>query len=43
MELNGTEWILISQQKEILQRPIPDILKLAIAQKIEDNLFSKVE
>jgi hypothetical protein len=25
-----------------MQRPIPDLLKLAIAQKIEDNLFSKV-
>lgn len=30
------------QQKDILQRPIPDLLKLAIAEKIEDNLFSKV-
>ena len=30
------------QQKEILRRPLPDTLKLSIAQKIEDNLFSRV-
>jgi len=30
------------QQKDILQRQLPEVLKLAIAQKIEDNLFSKV-
>ena len=32
----------ISQHKRILQRMLPDNLKLSIAQKIENNLFSKV-
>ena len=30
------------QNKQILERTLPDALKLAIAQKIENNLFSKV-
>jgi hypothetical protein len=30
------------QQKDILKRNIPENLKLAIAKKIENNLFSKV-
>jgi hypothetical protein len=30
------------QQKEVLARNLPENLKLAIAQKIENNLFSKV-
>jgi hypothetical protein len=30
------------QHKKILERTIPDALKLSIAQKIENNLFSKV-
>ena len=34
-------WIM--QNKEILQRFMPDGLKLEIAKKIENSLFSKVE
>jgi hypothetical protein len=30
------------QHKSILERTLPDALKLSIAQKIENNLFSKV-
>jgi hypothetical protein len=30
------------QHKKILERTIPDALKLSIARKIENNLFSKV-
>jgi hypothetical protein len=30
------------KHKNILERTLPDALKLAIAQKIENNLFSKV-
>ena len=30
------------QNKAILERRLPDALKLAIAHKIENNLFSKV-
>ena len=30
------------QHKTILQRQLPDALKLAIARRIENNLFSKV-
>ncbi len=33
---------LFIQSKTILQRTLPDALKLSIAQKIENNLFSKV-
>ncbi len=36
-------WLVASQQhKKILERTIPDVLKLSIARKIENNLFSKV-
>ena len=31
-----------SQQKAMLSRKLPDVLKLAIANKIENNLFTKV-
>ena len=31
-----------TQHKKILERTIPDVLKLSIARKIENNLFSKV-
>jgi hypothetical protein len=31
------------QQKDILKRSIPENLKLAIAKRIENNLFSKVQ
>jgi hypothetical protein len=31
-----------SKNKEILERVLPDDLKLSIAEKIENNLFSKV-
>jgi hypothetical protein len=30
------------QHKEVLERTLPDELKLSIAEKIENNLFSKV-
>ncbi len=30
------------QQKSILQKTLPEELKLSIAKKIENNLFSKV-
>jgi hypothetical protein len=30
------------QHKKILERSLPDTLKLSIAKKIENNLFSKV-
>jgi hypothetical protein len=30
------------QHKGILQRPLPDALKMSIARRIENNLFSKV-
>jgi len=30
------------QQKQILQKTLPESLKLSIAQKIENNLFNKV-
>jgi hypothetical protein len=33
---------MCSQHKKILERTIPDVLKLSIARKIENNLFSKV-
>jgi hypothetical protein len=39
-ELNALH--IDAQQKEILKRSIPENLKLAIAKKIENNLFSKV-
>ncbi len=32
----------ILQNKNILERSLPDALKLEIAQRIENNLFSKV-
>jgi hypothetical protein len=36
-------WIYVKiQHKKILERTIPDALKLSIARKIENNLFSKV-
>ncbi len=34
--------MLMVQHKKILERTIPDALKLNIARKIENNLFSKV-
>ena len=34
--------IYINQLKDILQRKLPDSLKLSIAKQIENNLFSKV-
>jgi hypothetical protein len=33
---------LVIQHKKILERTIPDGLKLSIARKIENNLFSRV-
>ena len=33
---------MLAQHKKILERTIPDVLKLSIARKIENNLFSKV-
>ena len=33
-------WLL--QQKSILERKLPEKLKMAIAKKIENNLFSRV-
>lgn len=35
-------WVVELQNKTILQKTLPDTLKLSIAQKIENNLFSKV-
>ncbi len=37
-----TSSLLYIKHKNILERTLPDALKLAIAQKIENNLFSKV-
>ncbi len=34
--------LAFQQHKKILERTIPDVLKLSIARKIENNLFSKV-
>jgi hypothetical protein len=34
--------VFLIQNKGILNRALPDVLKLAIAQKIENNLFAKV-
>ena len=34
--------ILQKQQKSILERTLPESLKLAIARRIENNLFSRV-
>lgn len=34
---------LVIQHKKILERTIPDGLKLSIARKIENNLFSRVK
>jgi hypothetical protein len=38
----GTHHTSREQHKAILQRKLPDNLKLAIAKTIENNLFSKV-
>ena len=36
-------WLMLClQHKGILQRPLPDALKMSIARRIENNLFSKV-
>ena len=38
-----SRWLtLCLQHKGILQRPLPDALKMSIARRIENNLFSKV-
>ncbi len=37
-----TNDLVFTQHKKILERTIPDVLKLSIARRIENNLFSKV-
>ncbi len=39
--MSGWQAVYI-QNKKIMERTLPDALKLSIAQKIENNLFSKV-
>jgi hypothetical protein len=40
--LEFLDCVLDLQYRAIMQRKIPDTLKLAIAKRIENNLFSKV-